>query len=71
MKKKLFNFIIVISYIYCLGYILFDFPSNTLITRVATGIMSAIFSSSLLYFLLKFFDKKAKTYSDENIEGLK
>jgi len=53
MKKTLLNLIIVISYIYCLAYILFDFSNDSIVMRAVTGVMSTIFSVSLLYFLLK------------------
>jgi len=57
-KKTLFKLFIVISYIYCLGYIFFDIPHNTFVMRGIHAIMSFTFSYSLLYFLLK--DKKQK-----------
>lgn len=58
MKKTLLKSIIVISYIYCLSYILFDFPNDTFVMRAITGVMSFIFSCSLLLKILD--DKKLK-----------
>ncbi|ETT86810.1 hypothetical protein MKZ08_09350 [Viridibacillus sp. FSL R5-0477] len=55
MKKTILKSIIVLSYIYCLGYILFDFPNDTFVLRTITGVMSFIFSYSLL---LKILDNK-------------
>ncbi|MGE7625253.1 hypothetical protein ACQKMD_20225 [Viridibacillus sp. NPDC096237] len=55
MKKTLLKSIIVFSYIYCIGYFLFDFPNDTFVMRIITGVMSFIFSCSLL---LKILDNK-------------
>lgn len=55
MKKTLLKSIIVTSYIYCLGYIFFGFPNDTFVMRTITGVMSIIFSCSLL---LKIPDNK-------------
>lgn len=58
MKKFFKYLILLISYIYCLGYIIFDYPTDTYLTRAIRGIMSTIFSISLWYFLLRYFDKQ-------------
>lgn len=58
MKKTLLNLLIVISYIYCLAYILFGFSIDSFVMRAVSGVMSTIFSVSLLYFLLKFLNNK-------------
>ncbi len=60
MKKTLLKLIIVISYIYSLAYILFGFSNDSFVMRAITGVMSTIFSVSLLYFLLKTIDNKKK-----------
>lgn len=56
--KILFKSLIVISWLYCLGYILLGFPNENVVIRALTGIMSLIFSCSLLFFLLKSIDNK-------------
>ena len=58
MKNILFKLVIVISWIYCLGHIIFDFPNDTFVMRAVTGVMSVVFSCSLLFFLLKIIDNK-------------
>jgi len=58
MKNTLFKIIIVISWIYCLGHILFSFPTDTFVMRAVTGVMSMVFSCSLWFFLLKMIDNK-------------
>lgn len=60
MKKVFFNAMKVISGIYCLGYILFDFPNDTYVMRAITGVMSFIFSYSLLLFVFNKIDFKLK-----------
>ncbi len=58
MKNILFKLLIVVSWIYGLGYILFDFSNDTFVMRAITGVMSLVFSCSLLFFLLKIIDNK-------------
>lgn len=58
MKKILKYAIIPASYIYCIGYIIFDYPTDTYLSRAIRGIMSLIFTMSLLSFVLRYFDKK-------------
>jgi len=58
MKITLLNLIVVMSYIYSIGYILFDFPNDTYTMRAVNGVMTAICSCSLLYFFLRFFENK-------------
>lgn len=58
MKKTLFNLIVVLSYIYSIGYILFDFPTDTYTMRAVHGVMTTICSCSLLYFVLRFFENR-------------
>ena len=65
MKNTLYKFFIVISWIYSLGHILFGFPNDTFLMRALTGVMTFVFSCSLLFFLLKIIDNKKKTEMDE------
>ena len=58
MKNTSFKLFIVISWIYCLGHIIFSFPTDTFVIRAVTGVMSMVFSCSLLFFLLKMIDNK-------------
>ncbi|RIJ62982.1 hypothetical protein CW357_15980 [Rummeliibacillus sp. TYF005] len=60
MKKFLKYTIIPASYFYCIGYIIFDYPTDTYLARGIRGIMSLIFTMSLLGFVLKYFDKGHK-----------
>ena len=58
MRNIVVKLLIGLSWIYSLGHILFGFPNDTFIMRAVTGVMSMIFSYSLLLFLLKVFDNK-------------
>ncbi|MGG2055471.1 hypothetical protein ABFY48_13835 [Lysinibacillus pakistanensis] len=60
MKIILFKLFIVVTFIYCCGFIIFDFPSDTFVMRAVKGVMSMVFSCSLLFFLIKILDKKQK-----------
>lgn len=60
MKKFLKYTIIPASYIYCIGYIIFDYPTDTYLARGIKGIMSLIFTMSLLGFVSKYFDNALK-----------
>lgn len=60
MKKAFFNAMKVISAIYCLGYILFDFPNDIYVMRAITWVMSFIFSYSLLLFVFNKVDIQFK-----------
>lgn len=60
MKKIVFQLLIIVSWIYCLGYILFDFPIDTFVMRAVKGVLSIVFSCSLLLFLFKIIDTKKK-----------
>ncbi|WP_299511975.1 hypothetical protein [uncultured Rummeliibacillus sp.] len=60
MKKFLKYIIITASYVYCIGYIIFDYPTDTYLSRAIKGIMSLIFTMSLLSFMLRYFDKRHK-----------
>lgn len=66
MKNILLELFIVISWIYCLGHILFGFPNNTFLMRAVTGVMSMVFSCSLLFFLLKIIDNKKQKKVEVN-----
>lgn len=67
MKSILFKIFIVISWIYCLGHILFGFPNDTFLIRAVTGVMSTFFSCSLLFFLLKIIDNKKQRKMKVNV----
>lgn len=58
MKKIVFQLLIVVSWIYCLGYILFDFPTDHFVMRAVKGVLSIVFSCSLLLFLFHIIDNK-------------
>ena len=60
MKNILFKLFIVVAWIYCLGHILYGFPTDTVVMRSVKGVMSIVFSCSLLFFLFKILDKKQK-----------
>lgn len=66
MMNILFKLFTVISWIYCLGLILFRFPNDTFVMRMVTGIMSMVFSCSLLFFLLKIIDNKKQKKIEVN-----
>ncbi|MGE7933633.1 hypothetical protein [Viridibacillus arvi] len=63
MKKPILKSNIVFSYIYCIGYILFDYPSDTFVMRTITGVMSFIFSCNLLLKILN--NKKEKKLASD------
>ncbi len=65
MKKIVFQLLIIVSWIYCLGYILFDFPIDTFVMRAVKGVLSIVFSCSLLLFLFKIIDTKKKKKRDD------
>lgn len=60
MKNNFFKVFIIVSWMYCLGYILFGFPTDTFVMRAIKSVMSIVFSCSLLFFLFKILDKKQK-----------
>ena len=60
MKNLLFKLFIGMSWIYCLGHILFGYPHETFVMRAATGVMSIVFSCSLLFLLLKAIDNNGQ-----------
>lgn len=58
MKNTFSILFIVIAWIYGMGHILFGFPNDTFVMRALTGVMTFVFSCSLLFFLLKIIDNK-------------
>ncbi len=65
MKKIVFQLLIIVSWIYSLGYILFDFPTDNFGMRAVKGVLSIIFSCSLLLFLFKIIDNKKQKKRDD------
>lgn len=65
MKKIVFQLLIVVSWIYCLGYILFDFPTDHFVMRAIKGVLSIVFSCSLLLFLFHIIDNKEQKKRDD------
>lgn len=60
MKKVLLRWVIVLSALYCIGHIVFDFK-ETRIMRIFTGAVElSFFGSILLYMNLKTREDKSK-----------
>ena len=57
MNTSTIKFVVTLSWIYCLAYILFGFPQDTLPMRAVTAVMSIIFTCSMFYGLLKVVER--------------
>ena len=57
MNMSIVKFVVIISWIYCVAYLLFGFPQDTLLMRTATGVMLIIFTCSMFYGLLKVVER--------------
>lgn len=57
MNTSTLKFVVTLSWIYCLAYILFGFPQDTLPMRAVTAVMSIIFTCSMFYGLLKVVER--------------
>ncbi len=57
MNTSFVKFVVTLSWIYCLAYILFGFPEDTLLMRAVTAVMSIVFTCSMFYGLLKVVER--------------